>query len=206
MTSSRMTSKRPVRAARKSPDRVTFALDVVALRHESIGERHHEAGLVLDEEYSTRHECLVSLECLRVRRLQLTGNGARPLIGLGRWQCNRERTAGAGPGRHGDPAAVCCDDLSDEREAEPVAVDLTGDGISAPVERVEDVGQFGCRDSVAVIAYRDPHLRTTALPAMLDLDANPSVVAAVLGCVCDQVLHCRPQCRRITDDRPAGSP
>ena len=54
---------------------------------------------------------------LRMRCLQLAGNGARPLVGLGRWQGNRKANCRHRLARgHRDAAAVGCHDLSDESE------------------------------------------------------------------------------------------
>ncbi len=77
-----------------------------------------------------------------MRRLQLTGNGGRPLIGFGRWQGNRKRTAGPSPGRHRHAAAVGGNDLSDEGKPESVAVDLARNRVGAAIERVEDVREL----------------------------------------------------------------
>jgi hypothetical protein len=77
-----------------------------------------------------------------VRRLQLTRNGGRPLIGLGRRQGNGKRTASAGPGGDCHAAAVCGNDLSDEGEPQAVAVDLTRHSVRTAIERVEDVREF----------------------------------------------------------------
>ena len=99
-----------------------------------------------------------------MRRLQLAGHGASPAIGSADWQGDRERTAGPGAGRHRHAAAMCGNDLSDEREPESVAVDLTRDRVGAAIERIEDVREFRCRNAAAVIADGDAHLGTASLP------------------------------------------
>ena len=53
MTSSRMASNDPGAAAREAADGVAFALDLIAFGHEPIGERHDEAGFVLDQEHTS---------------------------------------------------------------------------------------------------------------------------------------------------------
>ena len=119
-----------------------------------------------------------------------------PLVGLGRWQGNRKRTPGTGSRGHSDPAAV---DLSDERETEPVAVHLTGNGVSAAIEGIEDVRQLGSRDAPAVIAHGDPDLRPTTLTTMFDLDAHPTIAATADG-IGDQVLHYRSKSSGVSHD------
>ena len=56
-----------------------------------------------------------------------------------------------------DAAAVLLGDLADDREAEAAA--LARARVGAPVEAVEDVGQVGLGDAVAVIAHADAGLR-----------------------------------------------
>ena len=74
---------------------------------------------------------------------------------------------------------------------------LAGNGVSAAIERLEDVRQLGGRDAPAVIADGDPDFRTTTLPTMLDLDADPTIAATVLDGIGDQVLHADRRARRL---------
>ncbi len=52
-----------------------------------------------------------------------------------------------------------------------------------------------------MIADGDPHLGTASLPPVLDSNAHPAVVAAVLYGVGDEILESRSKCGGIANNR-----
>ena len=68
-----------------------------------------------------------------------------------------ERRADVGFAAHGHPAAVCGDDATHEREAEPVAVHLARHRVGTAIERLEDVRQIARCDAGAVVGHGDLH-------------------------------------------------
>src|ERR1051325_10408404 len=119
---------------------------------------------------------------------EVAGDRSAPRLSGRSGQRNRKRAARARTGDHADVASVCGDDPLNERQTEAVAFDLSVDGVGAAVERFEDVRQFGCRNTGAMVTDRDADDRLPPFASTLGADADPAIGPALLPRIGDQIL------------------
>ena len=195
--------------------------DLVAFGRQPVGERHHEAGFVFDEQ-DAGHQS--SDEC-RVRSASADAGAERPCrqcyvlmptsgllrrVPATRRRLRRDRPAGAATNvlpcavdaLHGHAAAVRLDDALDDAEAEAVAVNLARLRVGAAVERLEDVRQIGRRDAQPLVGRPRCCTSGPLRPGRRRRrHADPPARAAVLDGVGDQVGQARSQRGSIDQHR-----